>query len=199
MDSHFRNNVMMVGSLKAKIVPMKFYIDKDVKEAYNEIKANPKYKKADLVFLDSKLVFGCEHIAGIMKILSERKKRNIVSYIKNIEIEFLLRVCCTDQINEALKVNFGDKSNKDFVIIIITDDDHIFEEIERDFAIYGNLDYENVSQTEIKDLIAADTYKRDYIIEKIFREKIKHKNSTVLNSNDEFLKFLVERAAISLA
>jgi tRNA threonylcarbamoyladenosine modification (KEOPS) complex Cgi121 subunit len=190
---------MVVGSLKAKIVPMKFYIDKDVREAYNEIKANPKYKKADLVFLDSKLVFGCEHIAGIMKILSERKKRNIVSHIKNIEIEFLLRVCCTDQINEALKVNFGDKSNKDFVIIIISDDDHIFEEIERDFAMYGNLDYENVSQTEIKDLIAADTYKRDYIIEKFFREKIKDKNSTVLNSNDEFLKFLVERAAISLA
>lgn len=190
---------MVVGSLKAKIVPMKFYIDKDVKEAYNEIKANPKYKKADLVFLDSKLVFGCEHIAGIMKILSERKKRNIVSYIKNIEIEFLLRVCCTDQINEALKVNFGDKSNKDFVIIIISDDDHIFEEFERDFAMYGHLDYENVSQTEIKDLIAADTYKRDYIIEKFFREKIKDKNSTVLNSNDEFLKFLVERAAISLA
>jgi tRNA threonylcarbamoyladenosine modification (KEOPS) complex Cgi121 subunit len=180
MDSHFRNNVMVVGSLKAKIVPMKFYINKDVKEAYNEIKANPKYKKADLVFLDSKLVFGCEHIAGIMKILSERKKRNIVSHIKNIEIEFLLRVCCTDQINEALKVNFGDKSNKDF-------------------SMYGNLDYENVSQTEIKDLIAADTYKRDYIIEKFFREKIKDKNSTVLNSNDEFLKFLVERAAISLA
>lgn len=189
---------MVIGSLKAKIIPMKFFIDKNAKETYNEIRANPKYKKVDLIFLDSKLVFGREHIVGIMKILSERKKRNIVSQIKNIEIEFLLRVCCTDQINEALKVNFGDKSNKDFVIIIISDDYHLFEEIERDFAMYGNLDNEKVSQTKIKDLIAADTYKRDYIIEKFFKEKVKDKNSTVLNSNDEFLKFLVERAAISL-
>ena len=115
VDSHFRDNVMIFESSKVKIIPMTFFSDSNIKEVYNEIKANPKFNKAELVFLNSKLVFGYEHILGIMQILNERKKRNIISEIKNREIEFLLRVCCTDQISEALEANFGDRSNKNFV------------------------------------------------------------------------------------
>ncbi|WP_161486282.1 hypothetical protein [Candidatus Nitrosocosmicus hydrocola] len=203
MGTQYRADIIVVGSLKAKIISMTFS-NSNVKHAYQEIKANPNYnKKIELVFLSSKLVFGLEHILGIMKILSERKKRNIISDIKNLEIEFLMRVCCTDQISEALRVNFGDRSNKEFVVIIISDDEVTLQEIEKEFARYGNSEHDESSstnniQTCNKDLIAADTYKRDYIIDQFFREKIKDSNSPVLKSNTEFLKFLVERAAISI-
>jgi tRNA threonylcarbamoyladenosine modification (KEOPS) complex Cgi121 subunit len=138
-----------------------------------------------------------------MKILSERKKRNIISDIKNLEIEFLMRVCCTDQISEALRVNFGDRSNKEFVVIIISDDEVTLQEIEKEFARYGISEHDesgsaNNIQTCNKDLISADAHKRDYIIDQFFREKIKDSKSPILKSNTEFLKFLVERAAISI-
>ena len=168
---------MIVESSKAKIIPMSFFSDSNIKEVYNEIKANPKFNKAELVFLNSKLVFGYEHILGIMQILNERKKRNIISEIKNREIEFLLRVCCTDQISEALKANFGDRSNRNFVIIIISDDDHVLQEIDTEFAKHGTIEYKSGTQAKIKDLIIADTHKRDYIIEMFFKEKIKDHNS----------------------
>jgi len=203
MGTQYRADIIVVGSLKAKIISMTFS-NSNVKHVYQEIKANPNYnKKIELVFLSSKLVFGLEHILGIMKILSERKKRNIISDIKNFEIEFLMRVCCTDQISEALRVNFGDRSNKEFVVIIISDDEVTLQEIEKEFARYGNSEHDesgstNNIQTCNKDLIAADAHKRDYIIDQFFREKIKDSNSPVLKSNTEFLKFLVERAAISI-
>ncbi len=203
MGTQYRDDIIVVGSLKAKIISMTFS-NSNVKHVYQEIKANPNYnKKIELVFLSSKLVFGLEHILGIMKILSERKKRNIISDIKNFEIEFLMRVCCTDQISEALRVNFGDRSNKEFVVIIISDDEVTLQEIEKEFARYGISEHDesgstNNIQTCNKDLIAADAHKRDYIIDQFFREKIKDSNSPVLKSNTEFLKFLVERAAISI-
>jgi len=200
MGSHYRDDIIVVGSLKAKIISMTF-LDSNVKHVYQEIKDSPNYKrKIDLVFLSSKLVFGLEHITGIMKILNERKKRNIISDIKNLEIEFLMRVCCTDQISEALRVNFGDSSNKEFVVIIISNDEDKLQEIEKEFARYGISKYdESHSKNSNKDLIAANTYKRDYIINQFFKEKIKDSNSPILTNNTEFLKFLVERAAISIS
>ncbi len=203
MGTQYRDDIIVVGCLKAKIISMTFS-NSNVKHVYQEIKANPNYnKKIDLVFLSSKLVFGLEHILGVMKILSERKKRNIISDIKNLEIEFLMRVCCTDQISEALRVNFGDRSNKEFVVIIISDDEVTLQEIEKEFTRYGISEHDesgstNNIQTSNKDLIAAEAYKRDYIIDQFFREKIKDSNSPILKSNTEFLKFLVERAAISI-
>lgn len=200
----YGEDIIVVGSLKAKIISMTFS-DSNVKHVYQEIKHNPKYKKKiDLVFLNSKLVFGLDHIVGIMKILSERKKRNIISEIKNLEIEFLMRVCCTNQISEALTANFGDESNKDFVIVIISDDENTFLEIEKDFAKYGIPVPESIGnnlsiKTKNNDLISADNHKREFIIDKFFKEKIKDSNSPVLISNTEFLKFLIERAAISIS
>lgn len=202
-ESKYGEDIIVVGSLKAKIISMTFS-DSNVRHVYQEIKDNPKYKKKiDLVFLNSKLVFGLDHIVGIMKILSERKKRNIISEIKNLEIEFLMRVCCTNQISEALTVNFGDESNKDFVIIIISDDENTFLEIEMDFARYGLPVPESIgnnisTKTKNNDLISADEHKREFIIDKFFKEKIKDSNSPILISNTEFLKFLIERAAISI-
>lgn len=188
------------------------FFDSNVKRVYEEIKTKPAYNKTDLVFLRSNLVFGLEHIVGIMKILNERKKRNSISDIKNIEIEFLMRVCCTDQISEALKINFGDKSNKDYVVIILSDDDQKLKDIQREFERYGTVISNNNTKTKSDsgnnryqkmedkndDLIAADNTKKEFIIDMFFKEKIKDPNAELLKSDAKFLKFLIERAAISL-
>lgn len=218
------DDIITVGSLKASVFMVTFF-DSNVKRVYEEIKRiKPAYDKIDLVFVNSKLVFGLEHIIGIMKIINERKQRKIISGIKNMEIEFLMRVCCTDQISAALNINFGDKSNKDFVVVILSDEDQKLIEIKKEFERYGtvtcntkkkNNDNNNKgSKTDVKGnsitsyyntqdrnsgmFITADNSKRDYIIDMFFREKIKDSSSELFKSDTEFLKFLIERAAISL-
>jgi hypothetical protein len=47
-------------------------------------------------------------------------------------------------------------------------------------------------------LIPADSTKREFIIDLFFKEKIKDPNSELLKSDTKFLRFLIERAAISL-
>lgn len=211
MGVQYRDNIVTVGSLKVTVFMVTFF-DSNVKRVYEEIKTKPAYNKMDLVFLRSNLVFGLEHIVGIMKILNERKKRNSISDIKNIEIEFLMRVCCTDQISEALKINFGDKSNKDYVVIILSDDVQKLKDIQREFERYGTVISNNNTKTKSDsgnnsylkmedkndDLIAADNTKKEFIIDMFFKEKIKDPNAELLKSDAKFLKFLIERAAISL-
>lgn len=211
MGVQYRDNIVTVGSLKVTVFMVTFF-DSNVKRVYEEIKTKPAYNKMDLVFLRSNLVFGLEHIIGIMKILNERKKRNSISDIKNIEIEFLMRVCCTDQISEALKINFGDKSNKDYVVIILSDDVQKLKDIQREFERYGTVISNNNTKTKSDsgnnshqkmedkndDLIAADNTKKEFIIDMFFKEKIKDPNAELLKSDAKFLKFLIERAAISL-
>ena len=211
MGVQYKDNIVTVGSLKATVFMVTFF-DSNVKRVYEEIKTKPAYNKTDLVFLRSHLVFGLEHIVGIMKILNERKKRNSISDIKNIEIEFLMRVCCTDQISEALKINFGDKSNKDYVVIILSDDDQKLKDIQREFERYGTVVSNNNTKTKSDsgnnsyqkmedkndDLIAADNTKKEFIIDMFFKEKIKDPNAELFKSDAKFLKFLIERAAISL-
>ncbi|HEU5120833.1 MAG TPA: hypothetical protein VFT71_07570, partial [Candidatus Nitrosocosmicus sp.] len=201
MGVQYRDNIVTVGSLKATFFMVTFF-DSNVKRVYEEIKTKPAYNKTDLVFLRSNLVFGLEHIVGIMKILNERKKRNSISDIKNIEIEFLMRVCCTDQISEALKINFGDKSNKDYVVIILSDDDQKLKDIQREFERYGTVISNNNTKTKSDsgnnshqkmedkndDLIAADNTKKEFIIDMFFKEKIKDPNAELLKSDAKFLK-----------
>ena len=211
MGVQYRENIITVGSLKATIFIVTFF-DSNVKRVYEEIKAKPAYNKTDLVFLRSQSVFGPEHIVGIMKILNERKQRNSISEIKNIEIEFLMRICCTDQISEALKMNFNDKSNKDYVIVILSDDPQKLKDIVMEFKRFGTVtsnnntkiksDSGNKSYQKMQDkydeLITADNTKREYIIKMLFKEKMIDPNSELLKSDTNFLKFLIERAAISL-
>src|SRR5690348_2619088 len=120
--------ILNVGSLKIGLVPTKFN-DTNLKEIYKKLKLIDK--NVDISIIDSRLILGVQHIVGILRIINEEKKRKNRIDIKNTEIEILMRFCYTDQISEALKINFGDPFNKNFIVIVISNHDKILFESER--------------------------------------------------------------------
>src|SRR6476646_4017233 len=103
-----------------KILVKEIYIlDINIKKIYNDIKF--KYKDINIVIVNPNIVFGLEHNLNNKKIISGKIKRNKKREIKNLDIEFLLRICYTDQIDNAFqKLNDAkDKNNKDIKIICI--------------------------------------------------------------------------------
>ena len=53
-------------------------------------------------FITPDVIYGIEHLIGVFKITMESKKRNIL-IAKSTEMDFLLRLSCTNQISHALK------------------------------------------------------------------------------------------------
>ncbi len=196
MVADSKDDIICVGDLKGKIVSVTFHGD-NVREIHQKIKTKPMYKETDLVFLNPILIFGKDHLVGIMKIINEEKKRKKISEIKNLEVEFLLRLCCTDQIKEALNRNFGDMENRDYVILIMSNSKQTLQDIELELSNYGTV-HTSSNDFNLLTKIAATKNKRDHILNTFFKDKFKDPNLPILNKDDGFLKFLIERAAIAL-
>ncbi len=182
------DNVRLIkmDALKAIVVGFSFF-DTDVRNIYDKIKQEDK--TIDIIFVNSKLVYGLDHILGILKIINEEVKRNIKSNIKNVEIEFLLRICYTNQIKDALKSNFGDSKNKTFVVVLIS---------KLEGKLSNALDTLVPFGIEDSKLICPDTTKKDYILNHFFNDKFKVNSHLILNNEEKYLKFLIEKAAITL-
>jgi tRNA threonylcarbamoyladenosine modification (KEOPS) complex Cgi121 subunit len=178
--------IITMDALKAIIVGFCFS-DTDVRNIYDNIKS--KDRTINIIFISSKLVYGMDHILGILKIIDEEKKRNIKSDIKNVEIEFLLRICYTSQIKDALKANFGDSKNKTFVVVLLSKLECKLSNTLGTLMPYG---------IEDSNLIHPDTTKKDYILNYFFKDKFKVNPQLLFNNEEKYLKFLIEKAAISL-
>lgn len=196
MVAESKDDIICVGDLKARMVAVTFH-DYNIREIHQKIKTKPLYKETDLVFLNPMLIFGKDHLVGIMRIINEEKKRKKISEIKNLEVEFLLRLCCTDQIKEALNRNFGDTENKDYVILIMSNSEQILHDIELELSYHGTV-HTSSNQSNLLKNIAATKNKREHIVNTFFKDKFKDPNLPILNKDDGFLKFLIERAAIAL-
>ena len=146
-------------------------------------------KTINIIFVNSKLVYGLEHVLGILKIINEEEKRNIKLNIKNVEIEFLLRICYTNQIKNALLANFGDSKNKTFVVVLIS---------KLANKLSNTLDALKSYGLEDSNLIGPNTAKKDYILNYFFKDKFKSNSHVLLNNEEKYLKFLIEKAAIAL-
>ena len=175
-----------MDALKAIVAGFSFF-DTDIRNIYDKIKSEDN--TINIIFVNSKLVYGLDHILGILKIINEKSKRIIESNIKNVEIEFLLRICYTNQIKYALKSNFGDSKNKTFVVVLISKPDCKLSNTFGTLMPFG---------IEDSNLIRPDTIKRDYILNCFFKDKFKGKSHLILNNEEKYLKFLIEKAAISL-
>lgn len=178
--------IISMDTLKSIIVGFSFF-DTDVRKIYDELKSEDK--TINIIFVNSKLVYGWDHVLGILKIINEEEKRNIKSDIKNVEIEFLLRICYTNQIKDALKANFGDSENKTFVVVLISKFGDNLSNTLGTLMSYG---------IEDSNLIVPNTTKKDYILNYFFKDKFKGNSHLLLNNEEKYLKFLVEKAAISL-
>ncbi|TVP40247.1 KEOPS complex subunit Cgi121 [Candidatus Nitrosocosmicus arcticus] len=178
--------IISLDTLKSIIVGFSFF-DTDVRRVYDELKSEDK--TINIIFVNSKLVYGWDHVLGILKIINEEEKRNIKSGIKNVEIEFLLRICYTNQIKDALEANFGDSKNKTFVVVLISKFGDNLSNTLGTLMSYG---------FEDSNLVVSNTTKKDYILNCFFKDKFKGNSYLLLNNEEKYLKFLVEKAAISL-
>ena len=109
--------------------------------------------------------------------------------IKNVEIEFLLRICYTNQIKDALSANFGDDKNKTFVVVLLSTLANKLSNTLGTLRSYGSED---------SNLIIPDALKKHYILNYFFNDKFKDNSHLLLNNEEKYLKFLVERAAICI-
>jgi tRNA threonylcarbamoyladenosine modification (KEOPS) complex Cgi121 subunit len=195
-----------------KILVKEIYIlDINIKEIYNDIKF--KYKDINIVIVNPNIVFGLEHILSIIKIISGKIKRNKKREIKNLDIEFLLRICYTDQIANAFqKLNdVKDKNNKDseFICILFSKNPSDIENALKDLKKYDLQENalkekkpeDKVNNRTIKtdSLIEISNRKKQYILKNLFKKELEDVNELFfIKDNFKFQKFLIERAAIAL-
>ncbi|MDP8907149.1 MAG: hypothetical protein M3M88_06480 [Thermoproteota archaeon] len=161
-------------------------LDNNIKKLYDSLKAN--HKETNIVIVNSNIVFGLEHIFGIIKIINEEMRSKAHREIKNFDVEFLLRICYTNQILSAFKI-LNDSKNNNFVCILFS---KCFSNIEHayiDLKRYGK---------ENNDLLQISQAKKLHIIDLFFKKDLKDMNMTLINDDLKFQKFLIERAAIAL-
>jgi len=186
VDVLYKERLIKMDALNAIIAGISFF-DTDVRNIYDKIKSEDN--TINIIFVNSKLVYGLDHILGILKIINEEDQRNIKSNVKNVEIEFLLRICYTNQIKYALKSNFGDSKNKTFVVVLIS---------KPESKLRNTLGFLSSFGIEDSNLIRPDITKKNYILDYFFKDKFKGNSHMLLNNEEKYLKFLIEKAAISL-
>src|SRR3712207_5491361 len=81
----------------------------DLKRIHDKLKA--RYPYTNFVITNPDFVFGKEHVHGIFRIINEELNRKTEKNIKNLEVEFLLRLCLTDQISNAFEMTNNNITN----------------------------------------------------------------------------------------
>jgi len=173
------------GELKV-LVKGFFLFDNNIKKLYDYLKS--KHKNINIVIVNSNVVFGIEHIFGILNIINEEIKRKEEREIKNLDIEFLLRICYTNQISNALEI-LNENKNNNVVCILFS---KYLSNIER---AYGDL--KNYGK-EDNGLIQLSDDKKLQIIKLFFKKDLKNSDIFIIKDGHKFQKFLIERAAIAL-
>jgi tRNA threonylcarbamoyladenosine modification (KEOPS) complex Cgi121 subunit len=108
--------------------------------------------------------------------------------IKNFEIEFLLRICYTDQISHAFKI-LDDNKNYNFICILFSNS---LDSVKDTYAQLKNFGNEN------SELIQASEAKKSHILEVFFKKEAKDSNNQFVKDDQKFQQFLIERSAISI-
>jgi tRNA threonylcarbamoyladenosine modification (KEOPS) complex Cgi121 subunit len=108
--------------------------------------------------------------------------------IKNFEIEFLLRICYTDQISNAFKI-LDDNKNYNFICILFSNSLASVKDAYAQLKNFGN---------ENSDLIQTSEAKKMHILEVFFKKEVKDSNNQFIKDDQKFQQFLIERSAISV-
>jgi tRNA threonylcarbamoyladenosine modification (KEOPS) complex Cgi121 subunit len=183
-------------------------LDIRVGDLYDLLKA--KFKNINIVFINPDIIFGLDHILGIIKIIKENSKREEKGIIKNSDIEFLLRICYTNQISTAFEKlehckRSDDNNNNSFIYILfsksLSDIKNASTFVERyDSGEKDGAEKDAEENTEIiNTLIGMSDNKKAFILKLFFNKELKDvRDLFFIEDNNKFQKFLLERAAISL-
>jgi len=190
-DENVINDLYSCGELKILIKGFNPN-SQDIKSIYDKIKNT--HKSTNIIILRPELIFGLEHILGIIKIIYEESERDDKK-LKNIDVEFLLRICYTNQIKYALDIlKCENKNNFDgyIVYILFSKSSDLLMDAYRDMIKLGK-------DHDAANLIQISQFKRSFILEQFFKKELKFlENNNILKNDDDFQKFLIERAAIAL-
>jgi tRNA threonylcarbamoyladenosine modification (KEOPS) complex Cgi121 subunit len=166
-----------------------FLLDNDIKKLYNSLKSI--HNDINIVIVNANIVFGIEHIFGILKIINEEIKRKEERGIKNFDVEFLLRICYTSQISYAFQLLNDNKTN-DFIFILFSKNLTEIKKIYIDLKNYGKEDTSN-------SLIQISEAKKLNILRLFFNKDLKDLgNLSIINDDLKFQNFLIERSSIVL-
>jgi tRNA threonylcarbamoyladenosine modification (KEOPS) complex Cgi121 subunit len=156
------------------------------------------------VFINPNLIFGLDHIFGIIKIIKENSKREEKRMIKSLDIEFLLRICYTNQISLAFeKLGYNksfDNNHARFICILFSKNSTNIEKAS-DYIDSHKIKEEDIARKkeEKSFLLEMSENKKKYILKVFFNKDFKDvQNLFFIKDNVKFQKFLIERAAIAL-
>ena len=173
------------GELKVLIKGF-FLLDNNIRKLYGILKSD--HKDVNIVIVNSNIVFGLEHVFGILRIIHTEMEIGKQREIKNFEIEFLLRICYTDQISNAFKI-LEDNKNYSFICILFSNS---LSSVKDTYTQLKNLGIEN------SDLIQTSEAKKLHILEVFFKKDVKDSNNQFIKDDQKFQQFLIERSAIAI-
>jgi tRNA threonylcarbamoyladenosine modification (KEOPS) complex Cgi121 subunit len=173
------------GELKVLIKGF-FLLDSNIRKLYGTLKSN--HKDVNIVIVKSNIVFGLEHVFGILRIIHTEMEIGKQREIKNFEIEFLLRICYTDQISNAFKI-LDDNKNHNFICILFSTS---LSSVKDTYIQLKNFGIEN------SDLIQTSEAKKLHILEVFFKKDVTDSNNQFIKDDQKFQQFLIERSAISI-
>jgi len=173
------------GELKVLIKGF-FLIDNNIRKLYDILKSN--HKDVNIVIVNSNIVFGLEHVFGILRIIHTEMEIGKQREIKNFEIEFLLRICYTDQISNAFKI-LDDNKNYSFICILFSKSLSSVKDTYIQLKNFG---------IESSDLIQTSEAKKLHILEVFFKKDVKDSNNQFIKDDQKFQQLLIERSAISI-
>lgn len=128
------------------------------------------------------VLFGLKHLVGCLKITLEAVKRGVTAADRP-EVDLMLRISCTNQISKAIPYA-GMKPGKDSCIVM-------FSKRRNELCEVRGYLLTILPKANSIELI-ANTYKRNSISASLNFET----GSYYARDNDEFLNYLIERAAL---
>lgn len=128
--------------------------------------------------INPKFIFGIDHIFEVIQIVLESKNRKI-NIAKRLEMEVLLRLICSNQVDKAIDIG-GIKNNSSACFILLSENRRLMTDSIKYLKVFG---IQNLS------LLNATTDKIAYICNKM---RFRRGNY----SKTEFLKILTEKAVL---
>jgi tRNA threonylcarbamoyladenosine modification (KEOPS) complex Cgi121 subunit len=134
--------------------------------------------------VEPNIVYGINHILGILKITLESQKRKI-TFTNRIEMDFLLRLVCTDQISSALRYG-GIKNGLQACFVIFSKDRKELLKVSRHIQKLFFIHHYAYNNSLLKPTKAK---------KKLISNNIGLTTAKIFD-NRKFVKYLLERGAL---